>query len=58
MASPYAQDCAVIQARTAPTFQPVTRSDSLTGLGNVPAFTLRHKVGALKGSGAGVPGRL
>jgi hypothetical protein len=27
------------------------------GLGKVPAFTLRHKVGALKGRGAGVSGR-
>jgi hypothetical protein len=49
--------CAVIQARTVPTFQAVTRSDSLIGLGNVPAFTLRHKVGAEKGRGAGVSGR-
>ena len=34
------------------------RSDSLTGLGNVPAFTLRQSVGAENGSGAGRPGRL
>ena len=27
------------------------------GLGNVPAFTFRHKVGALNGKGAGVSGR-
>jgi hypothetical protein len=50
--------CAVIQARTAPTFQAVTRSESFDGLGNVPAFTLRQRVGALKGNGAGVDGRL
>ena len=39
-------------------FHAVTRADSLTGLGKEPAFTLRQRVGALKGSGAGVPGRL
>ncbi len=50
--------CAVIQARTVPTFQAVTRSDNLMGAGNVPAFTLRHKVGAEKGRGAGVSGLL
>jgi hypothetical protein len=58
MAALYAVACAVIQARTVPTFQAVTRSDNLCGLGNVPAFTLRHKVGAEKGRGAGVSGRL
>ena len=42
----------------APTFHAVTRSDNLTGFGNVPPFTLRHSVGALKGSGAGLSGRL
>ena len=52
----YAMACAVIHARTVPTFQAVTRSDNFTGLGNVPAFTLRHKVGALNGRGAGVSG--
>ena len=41
-----------------PTFQAVTRSESLIGLGNVPAFTLRHSVGAEKGKGAGVSGLL
>ncbi len=40
-----------------PTFQAVTRSDSFIGLGNVPAATLRHKVGSLKGSGAVLSGR-
>jgi hypothetical protein len=50
--------CAVIHARTVPTFQAVTRSESLIGLGNVPAFTLRHRVGAEKGRGAGVSGLL
>ncbi len=54
---PAALVCAAIQARTAPTCQAVTRSDNLMGLGNVPAFTLRHSVGALKGRGAGVSGR-
>lgn len=39
-------------------FQAVTRWDNLTGFGNVPAFTIRHSVGALKGSGARRPGRL
>ena len=53
----YTVACAVIQARTVPTFQAVTRWDNLTGAGNVPAFTLRHRVGAEKGSGAGVSGR-
>ena len=32
----HAVACAVIQARTVPTFQAVTRSESLIGLGNVP----------------------
>ena len=41
-----------------PTFQAVTRSDNLTGLGNVPAFTLRHSVGAENGKGAGLSGCL
>ena len=35
-----------------------TRSESFTGLGNVPALTLRHKVGALNGNGAGWSGLL
>lgn len=41
-----------------PTFHAVIRSDNLTGFGNVPSFTLRHRVGALKGSGAGLSGHL
>ena len=57
-ATSYAWLCAVIQARTAPTFQQVTRSDSLMGLGNLPAATSRHNVGAENGRGAGVVGRL
>lgn len=48
----------MIQLRTSPTFQHVTRSDNLMGLGKVPAFTLRHSVGAENGRGAGVVGRL
>jgi len=58
VATCYAIACAAIQARTVPTFQAVTRSDNLHGLGNVPAFTLRHSVGAENGNGAGVSGRL
>ena len=54
----HAETCAVIQARTSPTVKAVTRSESLMGLGNVPAFTLRHSVGAEKGRGSGVSGRL
>jgi hypothetical protein len=50
--------CWSIQALTSPTLQAVTRSDSRCGFGKVPAFTLRHRVGALKGRGAGVSGRL
>ena len=50
--------CANSQALTSPTFQAVTRSDSFTGLGKVPAFTLRHKVGELKGRGAVAPDRV
>lgn len=50
--TPYTAACAVIQARTSLTFQQVTRSDSLIGLGKVPAATLRHNVGALNGRGA------
>jgi hypothetical protein len=58
MRTAYAMACAVIHARTVPTFQAVTRSDNFTGLGNVPAFTLRQRVGALNGNGAGWSGRL
>jgi hypothetical protein len=50
--------CAVIHARTSLTFQQVTLSDNLMGLGNVPADTLRHNVGALNGNGAGCSGLL
>ena len=53
----HAASCANSQALTSPTFQAVTRSDSFTGLGKVPAFTFRHKVGELKGSGAAAPDR-
>ena len=49
---------ALIHARTSPTFHAVTRWDNLYGGGKVAAFTLRHKVGAENGSGAGVEGRL
>ena len=49
--------CALIQSRTSPTRHAVTLSDNLNGLGNVPAATLRHNVGAEKGRGAGVSGR-
>jgi hypothetical protein len=55
--TPYAMPCAAIHARTSLTLHPVTRWDNLTGAGNVPSFTLRQSVGALKGSGAGAPGR-
>jgi hypothetical protein len=57
VATSYAMACAVIHARTMPTFQAVTRSDNLIGLGNVPAATLRQSVGALNGKGAGLSGR-
>jgi hypothetical protein len=40
-------------ARTSLTRQPVIRADNLIGLGNFPALTIRHKVGALNGKGAG-----
>jgi hypothetical protein len=50
--------CDAIQERTAPTCQQVTRSESLIGFGNVPAFTLRQSVFPLNGSGTGVSGRL
>lgn len=33
------------------------RSDNFNGFGKVPAFTLRHSVGPLKGKGAGHSGR-
>jgi hypothetical protein len=55
VATSYAIACAVIQARTVPTLKAVTRWDNFTGLGNVPAFTLRHKVGALNGTTAALP---
>ena len=44
--------CAVIQARTCPACQAVTRALNLVGLGNLPAFTMRHSVGAENGRGA------
>lgn len=44
--------CADIHARTWPTCQAVTRALNLVGLGNFPALTIRHKVGAENGSGA------
>jgi hypothetical protein len=50
--------CWLIQVRTSPTFHAVTLKDNRCGFGNVPAFTLRQRVGALKGSGAGAPGLL
>ena len=45
---------AAIHARTVPTFQAVTLSDSLCGRGKVPFFTLRHKVAAENGNEAGI----
>lgn len=36
--------CSAIQRRTSSTRQTVTRGDSFTGAGNVPATTRRHKV--------------
>ena len=53
----YRAVCALIQSRTSPTRQAVTLSANLNGFGNVPAATLRHNMGAEKGSGAGVSGR-
>jgi hypothetical protein len=44
--------CAVIQARTCPACQAVTRALNLVGLGNLPSFTMRHSVGAENGNGA------
>ena len=49
---PYAMACAVIQARTCPACQAVTRALNLVGLGNLPSFTMRHSVGAENGKGA------
>jgi hypothetical protein len=49
--------CDAIQARTSLTFQQVTRCESLNGCGNVPALTLRQRVGAENGKSAGRPGR-
>ena len=49
---------AVIHARTVQTLQAITRSESFTGLGKVPALTLRHNVGAEKNHGAGFYGLL
>jgi hypothetical protein len=58
MATSYALACAAIQARTSPTLQAVTRSESFTGFTNVPFFTLRQRVGAENGKGAGLSGCL
>jgi hypothetical protein len=44
--------CAVIQARTCPACQAVTRVLNLVGLGNLPNFTMRQRVGAENGRGA------
>lgn len=59
MVQPFQTDSVrwLIQARTSPTFQAVTLSDKRCGLGNVPAFTFRQRVGALNGRGTGVLGR-
>jgi hypothetical protein len=43
---------------TSATCHAVTRVESLTGFGKVPAATLRHKVAELKGKRAGYLGRL
>jgi hypothetical protein len=59
--TPYAVvtvDCEFSQARTSPTRKAVIFAPSLIGWGKVPAFTLRHSVAPLKGSGAGRSGRL
>jgi len=53
----YTAACAAIHARTSPTFQHVTRIESLMGFGNMPLATMRQSVGAEKGRGAGVSGR-
>jgi hypothetical protein len=41
-----------IHARTWPTCQAVTPALNFVGLGNLPALTIRHRVGAEKGRGA------
>lgn len=50
--------CALIHARTSATRQAVMRCENLTGAGKVLFLTLRHSVGALKGSGTARHGRL
>ena len=40
--------CASIHARTSSALHAVTLADNLTGLGNVPCLTLRHRVVAEK----------
>lgn len=47
-----------MKRRTSPTFQAVTAGDNFTGLGKWPAFTQRHKVGALIAKRACCAGRL
>jgi len=43
----------LIHARTSPTFQAVTRSDSFVGFGNLELATNRQNVAGLKGRGVG-----
>jgi hypothetical protein len=43
-----------IHSRTSSARQTVIRSDNLSGLGNSPAFTLRHSVALLKGITPGI----
>ena len=48
----HAASRAFTQARMSPTFHAVTRFESFIGLGKLPSFTSRHKVGELNGKGA------
>jgi len=57
-ATSYAAAWTAIHSRTALHLHAVTRADSLTGAGNVPARTMRHKVAAENGNGAVLFGRL
>lgn len=50
--APYTLACAAIHARIWPACQAVTPALNLVGLGNLPVLTMRHSVGAEKGSGA------
>jgi len=43
--------CALIHSRISPTRHAVMRSPSFTGLGKVPALTLRQKVAGENGKG-------